>query len=449
MSRRAQDERVYRPAKLATVAVFLSFFAAGSAGQVYLENLPIAHPAIQYLQTRPDDAISRLSAQLERGTITLEFRPDGTGYLASVLRHLGVNTDSQGLVFSKTSSQAAKISPRNPRAIYFADDVAVGFVRGGELLELAARDPRQGVSFYTLDNQSQARPALTRRDVCLRCHDGPATGGVPGMFVSSVFPSATGTPYTGGAIVTDHRTPFSDRYGGWYVNGRHGEARHRGNAVAPNPAQPDVLEAAGTQNLRNLTGRVDTNRYLSPASDIVALLTFEHQTQMTNLITRLGWEARIADYGPGPAAITPALQSSIEALVAYMLFAGEPPLTDPVEGVSSFTRTFAARGPRDRKGRSLRDFDLRTRLFRYPLSYMVYDAAFDALPGPVLDQVYRRLFDVLTTPGRGRSSDRGPQRGSRVGVGDRPSLTPADRRAILEILQDTKSNLPAYWRSAP
>jgi len=415
-------------------SIFLTVFAAASAGQVYLDTLPIAHAAIQYLQTRPDDAVSRLSARLERGTVTLDFRADGTGYLASVLRHLDVKTDSQGLVFSKTSTQAAKISPRNPRAIYFTDDAAVGFVRGGEVLELAARDSRQGVSFYTLDNQSPAGPALTRRDTCLRCHDGPATGGVPGMFVSSVFPSATGTPYTGGAIVTDHRTPFIDRYGGWYVNGRHGESRHRGNAVAPNPAQPDVLDTVGTQNLQNLAGRVDINGYLSPFSDIVALLVFEHQTQMTNLITRLGWEARIAQHDSSSPAPTPQLVSGIDRLVAYMLFADEPRLTDPVEGVSSFTRTFAQRGPRDHQGRSLREFDLRTRLFRYPLSYMVYDAAFDALPAPILDQVYRRLFDVLT------------------GSGDHartfPGLTRADRRAILEILKGTKSNLPAYWRAA-
>ena len=275
---------------------------------------------------------------------------------------------------------------------------------------------------------------LTRRDTCLRCHDGPATGGVPGMFVSSVFPSATGTPYSGGAIVTDHRTPFVDRYGGWYVNGRHGESRHRGNAVAPNPAQPDVLETVGTQNLQTLAGRVDINGYLSPFSDIVALLVFEHQTQMTNLITRLGWEARIAQHDSNSPALTPQLVSNVDGLVAYMLFADEPRLTDPVEGVSSFTRTFAERGPRDHKGRSLREFDLRTRLFRYPLSYMVYDAAFDALPGPVLDQVLppalRRADGATTTP---RAF---------------PGLTRADRRAILEILKETKSTLPAYWRAA-
>ena len=242
-------------------------------------------------------------------------------------------------------------------------------------------------------------------------------------------------PHTGGAIVRDHRTPFRDRWGGWYVNGRHGESRHRGNAVAPNPAEPERLETLGTQNLRTLAGRVETSAYLSPASDIVALLTFEHQTQMTNLVTRLGWEARIATHDSKAPATSSAAQSSIDALVAYMLFADEPPLSDHVEGVSSFTRTFAERGLRDRKGRSLRDFDLRTRLFRYPLSYMVYDAAFDALPGPVLEQVYRRLFDVLTQQGDDRHAV--------------ATLSRADRRAIFEILRDTKSSLPAYWREVP
>src|SRR5207245_71711 len=180
-----------------------------------------------------------------------DVRADGTVYLASVLRHLGVTADSQGLVFSKTSSQAAKISPRNPRAIYFADAVAVGFVPGGEVLELAARDARQGVSFYTLENQSQARPALTRREACLRCHDGPATGGVPGMFVSEVFPGAAGIPYDGGALVTDHRTRFGDRWGGGDVAGDPGERRRRGSGVGPRAAIPWNASLPSPELLRN------------------------------------------------------------------------------------------------------------------------------------------------------------------------------------------------------
>ena len=407
---------------LASTLLVAAAFAAASARQLaYQDNLPIDHQAIRYFQTPPDDPVAHLAQRLSDGTIALDFKRDGKGYLPSVLQGLGVNLDTQALVFSKTSFQAAKISPRNPRAIYFSDDVAVAFVRGGDVIELAALDPRQGIIFYTLNNQTGTAPAFERRDICLRCHQGPATAGVPGLFVSSVFPSASGTPDPGGAIVTDHRTAFGDRWGGWYVNGRHGGSRHRGNAVADNPAQPHLLETAGTQNLDTLATRVDTSTYLNPLSDIVALLTFEHQTQMTNLMTRLGWEARIGQRDA---------HDSVEELVAYMLFADETPLTDPVQGASSFSRTFPARGPRDRHGRSLREFDLRKRLFKYPLSYMVYSAAFDALPGSVLEQVYRRLYDVLTE--RDRS-------------GKFAALTHDDRRAILEIVRETKPALPGYW----
>jgi hypothetical protein len=407
---------------LVSTLLLAAAFAAASARQlVYQENLPIAHPAIRYFETPPDDPVAHLAQRLSGATIALDFEPDGSGYLPGVLRRLGVNIDTQALVFSKTSVQAEKISPRNPRAIYFTDDVAVGFVRGGDVIELAALDPRQGIIFYTLNNQAAAAPAFERRDTCLRCHQGPATAGVPGLFVSSVFPRPSGTPDPGGAIVTDHRTAFRDRWGGWYVNGRHGDARHRGNAVALNPAQPNRLETEGTQNLATLATRVDTSKYLNPVSDIVALLTFEHQTQMTNLMTRLGWEARIGQRD---------VHAGVEELVAYMLFADAAPLTDPVQGASSFSRTFPARGPHDRRGRSLRDFDLRKRLFKYPLSYMVYSAAFDALPDSVREQVYRRLYDVLTETDRSEHF---------------AALTHDDRRTILEIVRETKPTLPAYW----
>src|SRR4029077_18594697 len=110
------------------------------------------------------------------------------------------------------------------------------------------------------------------------------------------------------------------------------------------------------QNLSTLAGLFDSSRYLTAASDIVALMTFEHQTQMTNLLTRVGWEARMVEHERAGAAS--ALSADIEEVVRYMLFADEAPLKGPLEGVSSFTRSFAERGPRDRRGRSLRDFDL-------------------------------------------------------------------------------------------
>jgi hypothetical protein len=121
----------------------------------------------------------------------------------------------------------------------------------------------------------------------------------------------------------------------------------------------------------------------------------------------------------------------VEQMVEYMLFADEAPLQDPVEGVSSFTATFPERGLRDKQGRSLRDFDLQRRLFRYPLSYMIYSEIFDGMPQAARDRVYRRVYDVLT----GKDGNR--QFGH---------LTIADRRAILEIVADTKTDLPDYWK---
>jgi hypothetical protein len=332
-------------------------------------------------------------------------------------------------VFSKTSFQSARIDPRNPRALYFNDDVQVGFVRGSNLLEVAALDPQQGVIFYSFDVTANP-PQFDRRDACLQCHLSPGTLGISGLLIASSYTDASGMPaFRGGQRITDHRTPFEDRWGGWYVTGTHEGMRHLGNAVGHDSAHPELLDMRDTQNLTSLSKKFDASGYLSPASDIVALMTLEHQTRMVNLMIRTGWEARIAD----PTAKT-QLDTDIESLATYMLFADEASLHGPVKGVSTFTKTFPQRGPRDRKGRSLRDFDLQRRLFKYPLSYMVYSEAFDALPEDVRERVYRRLYDVLT--GRDQS-----QKFKR--------LSAEDRLAVLEILRDTKSNLPDYWSAPP
>jgi len=403
-----------------------SILLAGTAcAQIYLNDLSISHPAIRYFEAPTDDRVARLIRDIQSGKTKLESRPDALGYLPSVLEHLGIRTDTQALVFSKTSFQAPKISPRNPRAIYFGDDVAVGWVRGGDGIELAASDPKQGTIFYTLKTQASGEPVFARGEVCLKCHQGAATGGVPGMFIGSVFPSASGSPYREGAIITDHRTAFADRWGGWYVNAVHGEQQDRANAVAPDPADPETLDTDGKQNLTSLAEMFNPSGYLTPVSDIIALMTFEHETQMANLMTRVGWEARMPETDPAQ------LRSDIDGLVTYMLFAEEAPLREPIQGVSTFTKTFPERGPRDKRGRSLRDFDLQTRLFKYPLSYMVYSAQFDALPDTVRERVYQRLYDVLTGKDQRQVFAR---------------LTREDRRSIVEILRDTKPELPPYWR---
>jgi hypothetical protein len=408
---------------------------AAARAQDYLPAIPADHPAIQYSQEPLVDRVTRLAQQLQSGAVKLQSRGDASGYLASLLDHLEIKIDSQALVFSKTSFQAPTISPTNPRAVYFSDDVAVGYVRGGEGFEVAGIDPRQGAVFYTFNVEKSGALSLTRRDVCLKCHQGPATLGVPGIFVGSVFPNLLGVPERDGAIITDQRTAFKDRWGGWYVNARRGEQRDRANAVASNPAEPDVLDADGQQNLTNLLGRFAPAGYLSTVSDIVALMTFEHQTQMTNYITRVGWEARVIKQDAKPdAAARLQLDADTEALVTYMLFADEVHLKEPVEGVSTFSKTFPERGPRDSKGRSLRDFDLQTRLFRYPLSYLIYSAQFDALPDEIRARIYQRLYDILTSAPHDQKF---------------AGLSADDRRSILEILRDTKPSLPAYWLAKP
>jgi len=371
--------------------------------------VPLDHPAIRYAPLAAGDPVAQLEKRMESGQVKLDYAPNGWGYLPALLKQLGVNIDSQVLVFSKTSIQTSHISPRTPRAIYFNDDVMVGYVQNGDVLELTGLDPKQGVFLYSLDAEKTDHPGFGRRQDCLRCHQGPVTLGIPGLLVSSVHPRTEERSSHGGAFMTDHRTRFDERWGGWYVTGTHGGQSHLGNN--PNltdPLQPGGPMKQGTQNVTSLAGMFDTSRYPAPTSDIVALLTLEHQTRMTNLIIRVGWDARIAAHDGKPFD-----ESEIDELVKYMLFEDEEPLKEPVAGVSTFTKTFPQRGP-------LREFDLKTRLFRYPLSYMIYSAAFDGLPDDARARVYRKLYDRLAAKEGGR--------------------------AVIGIVQKSKANLPAFWK---
>ncbi len=415
--------------------VVISGFSVILAGMDENRWVPVDDPAIQYAERPVDDAVTRLSQRLARGKAKLEYAPGGLGYLPSLLKNLDINPDSQLLVFSKTSFQNPKIFPWAPRAIFFNDDVAVGSVQGGDVLELAALDPKQGVRFYTLDINKSDKPAFDPRSDCLQCHQGITTIGIPGILVTSVYPSGDGTPaFRGASMETDDRTPFNERWGGWYVMGTHGSMRHMGNAVAHDSSQPRNLDMTNSQNLTSLGRRVDLSNYLEKTSDIVALMTLEHQTRMTNLMIRTSWDTRVELQrckGTLDDMANERINGDIDAMVQYMLFTNEARIYDPIQGVSTFTQTFPQRGPRDKKGRSLRDFDLHTRMFKYPLSYMIYSETFDAMPAVVRDRVYRKLYDVLTGKDQSQTFARLPQ---------------ADRQAIFEILLDTKPTLPAYWK---
>lgn len=426
-------------------SVLIAGVALAGLSSSYL--LPLDHDAIQYAKGPVHDAVSRLQRRMDAGEVRLKYE-DEFGYLRSVLKELNVPVSSQVLVFSKTSFQAPKIAPRTPRALYFNDAVTVGFVRTGDVLEFATLDPRQGAMFYTLDQERATRPRFARQDVCLQCHQSGATMGVPGLMIRSVTPDRHGMPVMSlGSYISDHRSPLKDRWGGWYVTGTTGEQAHMGNAVLDNPAEDDRLPVSeGTRNVTDLTRFIDTGAYLTPNSDIVALMALEHETQMGNLITRVGWEARMALYennainrslGEPETSLREStvhrVNAAVEELVEYTLFSGEAKLTSPVQGTSGFAAEFQKRGPRDAKGRSLYDFDLTTRLFRYPCSFLIYSEAWDSMPQIVLDRVYSRLWEVLS------GSDKSVHY---------EHLSDTQRRAILEVLRATKPGLREYWHSA-
>jgi hypothetical protein len=403
--------------------VWVALVIALSGQQLPHPSLIRNHQKIAYASAPIDDAVTRLNAKLASGAVTLESKGP-SGYLESLLKALDVPVSSQVLVFSKTSFQAPRIGPSNPRSIFFNDTVSVGWVRTGPVLELVAQDPNEGAIFYTLSQDTSVTPHIERNDTCTMCHVADATHNVPGMLVGSVFPGTDGTTLYGPAYTTDHRSPFELRWGGWFVTGTHQAARHMGNAIATNPSDLASMVTPASVHVTNLNGRFNMDGYLSPYSDIVALLVLEHQAQMLNLITRVGWESRV-----GADAGRPLEQAAAE-LVDYMLFVDEAPLPGPITGPTAFASSFSTRGPRDQRGRSFYELDLNRRLLKYPCSYEIYSEPFDALPPTAKAAVYQRLWEVLS----------GRDTAKRYSV-----LSAADRAAIIDILRDTKKDLPAYW----
>ena len=385
-------------------------------------EVTLDHPAINY-EGPANDPVGRLAQGLEDGSVTLRFAKQG-GYLQSLLNVLKIPVESQVLVFSKTSLLASVIAPRNPRAIYFSDSVAVATVPGTGALELAAQDSRQGTIFYTLFDFETEKPLLTREnDRCINCHVTHSSMGIPGMIVRSVVPDLSGRAIRGLAdFDVDHRTPLEDRWGGWYVTGKSASLKHMGNAMALDPKRSIVSE--GPFSVPTLEGRFRTADYPLPSSDLAPLMVLDHQMHLLNLFTRFGWEIRAAlsDKKGIPPQL---LEDGAKEIADYMLFADEAPLAAPLESGGGYAAAFLAMGPKDSKGRSLRELDLRRRMMKYPLSYLIYSEAFDGLPREGRDAVYRRLWAVLN--------------------GEMRSLTEADRGAVLEIVRETKLGLPDYW----
>ena len=426
---------------LLVVALVVAGYVAPAYGQDF-EREPV-----RYSQSQPDNRVAQLASQLDAGTRRLDWEDD-RGYLRSLLTALDVPVSSQMLVFSKTSLQRDRIAPSTPRAIYFSDDVYVGFCQQGEVLEVSAVDPSLGTVFYTLDQEPAQAPKLRRQtDNCLICHGSSQTKDIPGHLVRSVLTDSRGLPIlSAGTYRIDHTSPLTQRWGGWYVSGSHGDQKHLGNLIIRGRSEPREIDNAAGQNVLDLADRFETSAYLSPHSDLVALMVLEHQTGAHNYLTRAAFLTRQAmhyqqtlnrEMGEPADHVWDSTKSRIESacepLVEYLLFSGEARLTARLEGTSPFAAEFVQRGPRDQQGRSRRDLDHERRLFRYPCSYVVYSPSFAQLPAEAREYVLRRMWEVLTFQEKSEKF---------------LHLTAEDRRAILAILIDTLPDLPDYWRPA-
>jgi hypothetical protein len=393
------------------------------------------HPAIQYASRPTDDRVAALARAVATGARSLEYHERG-GYLDAVLEALDVSPESQLLVFSKTGVQRAATGPQTPRALYYNDTVVVGYIAGARLIEIAAQDPNQGVVFYTIDQSSTTPAAIVRRTQCLTCHVSGSTMEVPGMIARSMFTRRDGDVMPQfGSFIVDHRTPLPQRWGGYFVTGNYvapvySGFGHMGNVTTAVHATSGPATTSNEVLIEWLDGTAGTRGYPSNESDIAALMIFDHQMRAMNLLTRVNWETRVAQAGGGADFASSPLRALVEDLVEYFLFTDEVAPPAQLTPRPGFARSFVARGPVDRQGRSLRELDLGGRLFRYPCSYMIYTAAFDGLPAAAKAAIYRRLGAILT---RRETTPRYAH------------LSAADRQAIIQILRDTKGDLPEGW----
>ena len=384
-------------------------------------------PPHRYRERTPKDPVSQLKQDLESGRLSLD-RSSEKAFLLSFLKLLHVPASSQGLVFSTTSLQLSLISPSNPRAIYFSDDISVGYVPGGRI-EVISLDPELGGIFYIFDVPKEGRALHFDRSArCMNCHAGEDTGRVPGWVVKSVVPGPGGGSLTAYRLEqSGHGIPFEERFGGWHVTGDRGLTNHLGNVTGQ-------LSAGSLTKIPNPPGaRFSFSKYPVETSDLLAQLLLEHQSGFVNRVVEAAYRTRTALHA-NPERLTPEqtteLESQAQILVRYLLFKDEAPLPmGGIEGDAQFKKDFLE-NRRAASGISLKDLDLHTRLFKHRCSYMIYTPVFEALPSILKQRVYQKLGAAL----RAKSNDP-----------DYAYLTSLERESVRRILKSTLKDLPREW----
>lgn len=407
------------------LAIGCAVATSSRAAEVTFSDLEL--PPHDYFTRTPRDRFTQIKAALESGELQLD-RSGEKAFVRSLLERLEIPASSQLLVFSTTSLQLRFISPENPRALYFNEDTYVGYIPGGRL-EIVSVDPDLGGIFYIFDvPRGAASIRVERSDRCMNCHAREDTGFVPGLVVKSVVPGTTG-----GSLdsfrrgITGHGVPLADRFGGWHVTGLGDFTNHWGN----------LLGEYGNGSIRRVSNppgnRFSFDRYLANSSDLLAHLLHEHQAGFVNRAIEATYRTRTHlhnDAGSLTAAHNAELDEQARLLTRYLLFADEVPLpAGGVAGDASFRADFL-RNHRTVDGKSLKDFDLKTRLFQHRCSYMIYSAAFTGLPPVMKAKVNSELKRALDESAPGREFS---------------YLPAAEKRAIRNILRGSLSDLPKDW----
>lgn len=385
-------------------------------------------PAHEYHTRELNDPFTRLIGDFESGKLEFD-KQSGKAFISSLLEHLEIPASSQLLVFSRTSLQTRKISGSNPRAMYFNENVYVGYIPGGKV-EIISLDPEVGAIFYIFDiPKSEELPVIERSGRCMNCHAVALTRRVPGLSTRSVIPGSNW-----GKLVAfhdkeiGHQIPLGDRFGGWHVTGDPGISDHKGNLTGERVGGNIITEAIepGTE--------FDWSAYLTETSDILPHLLLEHQSGFMNMALEASYRTRAYQY-IGKGEIKPehaeVLHDLADELVRYLLFADEAEFPEGgIQVDAQYREDFLADRREASNGLSLKDLDLESRLFKHRCSYLIYSDVFQANSDLFKQQVYKILGEAI---------------GTETPDPDFAYLSATEKKAIRSILKETLNDLPDDW----
>ncbi|MBK8094005.1 MAG: hypothetical protein IPK32_19045 [Verrucomicrobiaceae bacterium] len=383
-----------------------------------------------YATWQPKDRFAELLQRVEKGEVTLDTTDDQS-MLRSLLTALKIPVSSQLLLFSASSLHSEIINPRNPRALFFNEDTYVGYVPGG-VLEVAAADPERGPIFYVFDRMQPGgpMPRLERGTKCFNCHGGVATKGLPGLIAESLLVSQAGSSLeTYRRDEQGHHIPLENRFGGWHLTGGHHISGHRANVYG-------LTRNGRTEKQDVIPGQTwALEKHLLPTSDILPHLIHEHQIGFENRLVRGIYTVRQLKHERkgmlGNTELT-EIDTWAQEFARYVLFADEAKFpSSGIQGDSVYAKAFQEDRRASKRGLALKDLDMKTRIFKHRCSYMLYTDTWKHAPKELKDRVYFRMAEGL------RDAQPNPALAH---------LSIEERRAIREILKDTMTDLPAWWR---